>query len=433
MATPLRRLDARDAGFGAEFERLERRRVQEKAAVELRVSEIIEDVRQRGDDAVVEAVERYDGVRIEADDLVWSAEQIEKGAAGLEAAARDAFARAAERIRSFHAERVPASWTTGREGESLGQRVGPLASVAIYAPAAKAPLASTVLMLAMPAAVAGVRDLVMATSGIVAHPAMLEAARLSGVERLLRAGGAQAVAALAYGTERVARVDKIVGPGSVWVQTAKRLVFGEVAIDSEAGPSEVLIIAEQGAPPAFVAADLLAQAEHEELASVVLMTPSAALLDEVDAELARQIPGQPRAEIIRASLGDRSAAILVRDLDEACELANRYAGEHVQLYVEDSARWLDRIEHAGAIFIGAYSPVPLGDYLAGPSHVLPTGGTARFFSPVGVEDFLKRTSVIEFSRDGLRRVADDAIRLAELEGLFAHAAAVRLRTGEDES
>ena len=433
MATPLRRLDVGDDGFGAEFERLERRRAQEKAGVEERVSEIIEDVRRRGDAAVVEAVERYDGVRIEPDELVWGPEEIEKGAAGLEVEARDALARAAERIRRFHAERVPESWTVERDGERLGQRVLPLGSVAIYAPAAKAPLASTVLMLAVPAAVAGVRDLAMATSGIVPHPAMLEAARLAGVERLLRAGGAQAVAALAYGTERVARVDKIVGPGSVWVQTAKRLVFGEVAIDSEAGPSEVLIIAERGAPPAFVAADLLAQAEHDELASVVLLTPSAELLDEVDAELARQIPAQPRAGIIRSSLADRSAAIRVRDLDEACELANRYAAEHVQLYVGDSARWLDRIEHAGAVFVGPYSPVPLGDYVAGPSHVLPTGGTARFFSPVGVEDFLKRTSVIEFSRDGLRRVAGDVIRLAELEGLFAHAAAVRLRTGEDES
>jgi histidinol dehydrogenase len=433
MATPLRRLDASDAGFAAEFERLERRRVHEKAAVELRVSEIIEDVRQRGDDAVVEAVERYDGVRIEPDDLVWGPEKIEKGAAGLEVEAREAFVRAAERIRRFHAERVPESWMTERDGERLGQRVRPLSSVAIYAPAAKAPLASTVLMLAMPASVAGVPDLVMATSGIVTHPAMLEAARLSGVQRLLRAGGAQAVAALAYGTERVARVDKIVGPGSVWVQTAKRLVFGEVAIDSEAGPSEVLIIAEESASPAFLAADLLAQAEHEELASVVLVTPSAALLDEVEAELARRIPDQPRADIIRTSLGDRSAAIRVRDLDEACDLANRYAAEHVQLYVEDSARWLDRIEHAGAVFLGPYSPVPLGDYVAGPSHVLPTGGTARFFSVVGVEDFVKRTSVIEFSREGLRRVADDAIRLAELEGLYAHAAAVRLRTEGDES
>jgi histidinol dehydrogenase len=431
MASPLRRLDTAGADFAPAFERLERRRVQEKAAIEERVLEIIEDVRARGDEAVVEAVERYDGVRIGVDELVWGPDQIEKGASGLDPEVGKAFADAAERIRDFHSRRVPESWVERNDHESLGQLVRPLASVAIYAPAAKAPLASTILMLAIPAKVAGVPDLTMATSGIDTHPAMLEAARLSGVSRLLRAGGAQAVAALAYGTERVQRVDKIVGPGSVWVQTAKRLVFGEVAIDSEAGPSEVLVIAEADANPAWVAADLLAQAEHEELASVVLVSPSEALLDAVDRELERQIPDQPRARIIRTSLGDRSAAVRCRDLDEAFELGNRYAAEHLQLYVAGADRWLDRVENAGAVFVGPYSPVPLGDYVAGPSHVLPTGGTARFFSPVGVEDFVKRMSLVEFSEAGLRQVGPIAIRLAELEGLFAHAQAVRLRM-EDE-
>jgi len=222
-----------------------------------------------------------------------------------------------------------------------------------------------------------------------------------------------------------------VGPGSVWVQTAKRLVFGEVAIDSEAGPSEVLVIAEADADPRFVAADLLAQAEHEELASVVLVTPDEALIAAVDVELERRIPGQPREEIIRSSLGDRSAAVLCRDLDEAFDLANRYAAEHLQLYVRDAQRWLGRVGNAGAVFVGPYTPVPLGDYVAGPSHVLPTGGTARFFSPVGVEDFVKRMSLVEFSAEGLRAVGPDAIRLAELEGLFAHAEAIRVRQ-EDE-
>jgi histidinol dehydrogenase len=427
VGSPLRRLDTRASDFEVAFERLECRRRQGKAAVEERVLEIIEDVRLRGDDAVVEAVERYDGVRIGKDELVWGPEQIEKGASRLEPRAREAFVAAAERIRDFHARRVPESWSERNDRERLGQLVRPLGSVAIYAPAAKAPLASTVLMLAIPALVAGVPDLTMATSGIDTHPAMLEAARLSGVSRLLRAGGAHAVAALAYGTERVARVDKIVGPGSLWVQTAKRLVFGEVAIDSEAGPSEVLVIAEADADPAYVAADLLAQAEHEELASVVLVSPSESLIEAVDAELERQIPAQPRAEIIRTSLAGHSAAVRCRDLDEAFELSNRYAPEHLQLYVADADCWLDRVENAGAIFLGPYSPVPLGDYVAGPSHVLPTGGTARFFSPVGVEDFVKRMSLVEFSAEGLRAVGPDAILLAELEGLFAHAQAVRLR------
>jgi histidinol dehydrogenase len=427
MGSPLKRLDTRAPDFERSFERLERRRGHERAAIEERVQEIIEDVRRRGDDAVVEAVERYDGVRIGVDDLVWGPDQIEKGASGLDTETREAFTVAADRIRDFHSRRVPESWIERGDRQRLGQLVRPLASVAIYAPGAKAPLASTVLMLAMPAKVAGVPELTMATSGIETHPAMLEAARLSGVARLLRAGGAHAVAALAYGTERVPRVDKIVGPGSVWVQTAKRLVFGEVAIDSEAGPSEVLVIAEADANPVYVAADLLAQAEHEELASVVLISPSEALLAAVDAELELQIPEQPRAEIIRTSLADRSAAVRCRDLDEAFELGNRYAAEHLQLYVADADRWLERVENAGAVFIGPYSPVPLGDYVAGPSHVLPTGGTARFFSPVGVEDFVKRMSLVEFTAEGLRDVGPVAIRLAELEGLFAHAQAVRLR------
>ena len=431
MATPLIRLETTSADFEAAFGRLERRRSDERAAVEERVSEIIEDVRRRGDAAVVEAVERYDGVQIRAEELVWGPEQIEEGASELEAGAREAFSRAAQRIRDFHTRRVPESWVERDGGQRLGRLVRPLASVAIYAPAAKAPLASTVLMLGIPASVAGVPELVMATSGIEPHPAMLEAARLSGVSRLVRAGGAHGIAALAYGTESVARVHKIVGPGSIWVQTAKRLVFGEVAIDSEAGPSEVLIVAEAGANPVYLAADLLAQAEHEELASVLLVTPSDALLGQVLAELERQLPAQPRAEIIRTSLADRSAAVLCRDLDEAFALANRYAPEHLQLYIDDADRWLDRVEHAGAIFIGPYSPVPLGDYVAGPSHVLPTGGTARFFSAVGVEDFVKRTSLVEFTREGLRAVGADAITMAELEGLFAHAQAVRLRMEED--
>ena len=376
----MRVLDSRDADFEQSFARLEKRRDSGRSQVEDAVAAIIEDVRLRGDRALVEAVERYDGASIPIAELIWGPEEIEKGASRLAPEDRSALANAAERIRSYHAERVPESWDLTREGERLGQLVRPLERVAIYAPAAKAPLASTVLMLAIPAQVAKVSDITLASSGADPHPAILESARLSGVARLLRAGGAHAVAALAYGTERVPRSDKIVGPGSVWVQTAKRLVFGEVAIDSEAGPSEVLIIAEPGSRTDFLAADLLAQAEHEELSSVVLVSTSEALVRETLGELRRQLPEQPREEIIRTSLGDRSAAIIVRDADEAIDIANRYAGEHVQLFVDEPADWLDRIRHAGAIFVGPYSPVPLGDYVAGPSHVLPTGGTARFFS-----------------------------------------------------
>jgi histidinol dehydrogenase len=426
----LRLLDTRAPEFEAQFATLEGRRLEAKEEVDRVVLEIIEDVRRRGDVAVIEAAERFDGQQLTPDRLLLGPDEIEARAGGLDRDARAAFATAAARVRRFHAERVPQSWDFLDGGTRLGQLVRPLARVAIYAPAAKAPLASTVLMLAIPAAVAGVSELTLATAREI-HPAIFEAARLSGVAAILNVGGAQAVAALAYGTETVTRSDKIVGPGSVWVQTAKRLVFGEVAIDSEAGPSEVLIVAETGAPAEYLAADLLAQAEHEELASVVLVSPDDALLRETLEALGRQIPGQPRIEFIRHSLADRSAAILARDLDECYDLANRYGAEHLQLYVDDPRGGLERIENAGAIFLGPYSAVPLGDYVAGPSHVLPTGGTARFFSPIGVEDFLKRMSVLEFDRAGLREVGPAAIRMAELEGLYAHAQAVRLRLAEE--
>jgi histidinol dehydrogenase len=312
-------------------------------------------------------------------------------------------------------------------GEILGQLVRPLARVGLYVPGFTAPLASSVLMLGIPAAVAGVRELVMVCPGLELHPAVLEAARLAGVTQLLRVGGAQAIAALAYGTQTLRRVDKIVGPGNAYVQAAKRQVFGEVAIDAEAGPSEVLIVADASAPATLVAADLLAQAEHDEMASVVLATPSESLVRTTLDELAKQIAQLPREAVARRALSQRSALVVTRDLEQAMELANRYAAEHLQLMVEDPARWLDRVENAGAVFLGTHSPVPLGDYVAGPSHVLPTGGTARFFSVVGVEDFLKRMSVIGFSEQALQRLGAVAARLAELEGLDAHARAVRRR------
>jgi histidinol dehydrogenase len=281
-------------------------------------------------------------------------------------------------------------------------------------------------MLAIPASVAGVSEIVMAVSGSAIHPAIFAAAELAGVCCIVRLGGAQAVAALAYGTATVPRVDKIVGPGSSYTQTAKRQVFGDVAIDAEAGPSEVLIVAEADAPPDYLAADLLAQAEHD-MASVVLVTPSEELARATLGELERQIPDLPHQEVMRQSLGERSAAIVTRDLDEAFELSNRYAPEHLQLYLSEPDPWLERVRNAGAVFLGPYSPVPLGDYVAGPSHVLPTGGTARFFSVLGVEDFVKRMSVVEISAEGIERIGPAAIRLAELEGLGAHAQAVRLR------
>jgi histidinol dehydrogenase len=426
-ANPLPVLSTRDPRFETDFARLERRRGRARAAVDEAVAEVVEDVRQRGDRAVIEATQRFDGYVLTPERMVLSRAEIEKGAARLDPEARSALEQAASRIRSFHEQRVPSSWQLEREGERLGQRVRPLDRVAIYVPSFKAPLASTVLMLGIPAVVAGVPEVVMATSTEHPHPAILAAAELAGIERIYRIGGAQAIAALAFGTESVRRVDKIVGPGSVWVQAAKRQVLGEVAIDAEAGPSEVLIVADDSADPRLLASDLLAQAEHEESASVVLACPEQDLIRAVLDELEAELPKLPRRAICEQSLRDHSAAILTRSVEEAIELANRYAAEHLQLVVREPRAWLDRVRHAGAVFLGPHTPVPLGDYVAGPSHVLPTGGTARFFSVCGVEDFVRRMSVLEFSRPALERVAGVAVRMAELEGLGAHARAVRVR------
>ena len=425
----VQRLDTSVSGFESEFSKLERRRHGERAALEESVAAILADVRSRGDEGVLAAIERFDGYRTSASELVLTREQLEAGAAQLAPENADALQLAARRVKSFHSQRVPESWSQRADGERLGQLVRPLRRVAIYAPAGNAPLASTVLMLGIPAGVAGVPDLVVSSPGREPHPAMLEAARLVGASHLYRVGGAQAVAALAFGTESIPRVDKIVGPGNAYVQEAKRQVFGEVAIDSEAGPSEVFIVAEADADPALIAADLLAQAEHDVRSGAVLATPSEALARSTREQLEKQLSELPTAPVAGQALAAGGALIVTRDLPEALTLANRYAPEHLQLFTSDPDRWLPQIENAGAIFIGPYSPVPLGDYVAGPSHVLPTSGTARFFSVLRVEDFQKTTSLVEFSEAGFRRLAPAAARLARMEGLIAHSRAVEVRTG----
>ena len=425
----VQRLDTSVSGFESEFSKLEKRRHSERAALEESVAAILADVRSRGDEGVLAAIERFDGYRTSASELVLTREQLEAGAAQLAPENADALQLAARRVKSFHSQRVPESWSQRADGERLGQLVRPLRRVAIYAPAGNAPLASTVLMLGIPAGVAGVPDLVVSSPGREPHPAMLEAARLVGASHLYRVGGAQAVAALAFGTESIPRVDKIVGPGNAYVQEAKRQVFGEVAIDSEAGPSEVFIVAEADADPALIAADLLAQAEHDVRSGAVLATPSEALARSTREQLEKQLSELPTAPVAGQALAAGGALIVTRDLPEALTLANRYAPEHLQLFTSDPDRWLPQIENAGAIFIGPYSPVPLGDYVAGPSHVLPTSGTARFFSVLRVEDFQKTTSLVEFSEAGFRRLAPAAARLARMEGLIAHSRAVEVRTG----
>ena len=426
-ALELALLDTRDASFSERFRALEQRRSTDRSQLQERVAAIIADVRSRGDDAVIDAIERFDGYRLRPEELALSEAEIEAGATQLAAEDLAALELAAERVRRFHSLHVPATWRHDAPDERLGQLVRPLARVGLYVPAGVAPLASTTLMLGIPAEVAGVPERFMCSPGKVPHPAVVAAARLARVTRVYRIGGVQAIAALAYGTERIARVDKIVGPGTAHTQEAKRQVFGQVAIDSEAGPSEVFIVADAGARPDFLAADLLAQAEHDELASVVLATPSEPLARAVRDEIERQLPDLQRAEIARASLRQRSMLVVTRGLPEACELANRYGAEHLQLCVANPDAWLPLIEVAGAVFLGPYSPVPIGDYVAGPSHVLPTGGTARFFSVVGVEDFLRRISLIDLGEPAFRRVAPAAVRLARLEGLDAHARALEIR------
>lgn len=425
--TKLRLLSTADESFERDFGAIVDRRMIDQPRIHDAVSQIIEDVRQRGDDAVLDAIERFDGYRLTASDLEIGQAEIDAGAAKLGEPERRALADAAVRVERFHIEQAPKSWTRSGDGETLGQLIRPVGSAAIYIPGGTAPLASSVLMVGIPARVAGVENRVMTSPGRELPPAVLEAVRLAGVTRVFRMGGVQAVAALAYGTESVPRVDKILGPGNAYVQEAKRQVFGQVGIDAEAGPSEVFIVAERGSDANLLAADLLAQAEHDPMSSVVLATPDAELARAVIAAVGRQIGSLVRVEIARTALADRSAVIVSRDLDEAVDLANRYAAEHLQLFISDADRWLPRIQNAGAIFVGPYSPVPLGDYIAGPSHTLPTGGTARFFSVLGVDDFVKRMSLIEFDAAALARVAPAAARLADLEGLDAHARALRAR------
>ncbi len=401
--------------------------------VDAKVRDIIADVRARGDAAVRELTEKFDGRSpgpsgtYEIPRSRW-----DKAAEGLSPDVWRALERASERIRTFHTKQVESGYTLEEPGVYLELRVAPLERAGIYVPGGTAAYPSSVLMNAIPARVAGVQDIVMVTPG--ATDATLAAARLAGVHRVFEIGGAQAVAALAYGTESVPRVDKIVGPGNQWVAAAKRLVFGDVDIDAVAGPSEVLIVADDGGEPRWIAADLLAQAEHDVEARPILITTSAEIAAQVEVGLARQLADLPRADIARRSLESYGTCVVVDSIELAVELANRYAAEHVELQVHDAVNVADRITTAGAIFVGAFSAEAAGDYIAGPNHVLPTSGAARFGSPLGVYDFRKRTSIIRYAYQGLVNQVADITRLAKIEGLDAHgrSAAMRLAPAVDD-
>jgi histidinol dehydrogenase len=403
----------------------------ERLMPEQAVARILADVRERGDAALRDWTRRLDGVDLG---------EIAVPSIALEAALKrvppervEALELAIERVRAFHAKQPLTSWLDATPGGSLGQMVRPVERVGVYVPAGSAPLPSSLLMSAVPAQVAGVERIVVCAppgaDGEIA-PIILATAAIVGVDAIYRLGGAQAIAAMAYGSESVPRVDKIVGPGNLFVTLAKRQVFGAVGIDGLPGPTETMVIADERADPGLAAADLLAQAEHDVLASAILLTPSKPLAEAVARQIARQMEDLSRAEIIAASLADRGGAVITRDLDEAFDLANDYAAEHLCLLVADPWAWLGRVRNAGGVFLGESSFEVLGDYVAGPSHVMPTGGTARFASPLNVLDFVKITSVIGLAGESARQLSRAAATLAEAESLTAHAAAARARVEE---
>jgi histidinol dehydrogenase len=394
-----------------------------------RVAAIVEEVGREGDAALLTFTKRFDGVALEPGELRVSEREWAEARVPDDLGA--ALAEAARRIEAFHRHQVPRSWwIRDQHGSLLGQQVTPIERVGCYVPGGNAAYPSTALMTLIPAAVAGVRELVVVSppgpDGRL-NPAVLAAARLGGATEAYKVGGAQAVAALAYGTATIRRVDKIVGPGNIYVALAKRLVFGEVGIDLVAGPSEVVVVADASASARHVAADLLAQAEHDALARAVCLTPEMSLAEAVCAEVARQAPRLARAAIAAAAIRAHGAVVLTRDLAEAVALANRLAPEHLELLVADPFAWLSAVRHAGAIFLGPHTPEVVGDYLAGPNHVLPTGGAARFASGLSVEDFVKRSSVLQYSPAGLREAWPHLARLALAEGLGGHREAARVR------
>jgi histidinol dehydrogenase len=428
------RLSTADAGFEAAFKERLHWSAETDAQVEQRVEEILADVQRRGDAAVLEYTNRFDALAAgSVQELELTQAELKAAFDGLPAAQRDALQAASLRVRTYHQAQKKAngeSWSyRDEDGNLLGQKVTPLDRVGIYVPGGKAAYPSSVLMNAVPAQVAGVGEIIMVvpTPRGEKNALVLAAAHVAGVSRVFRIGGAQAVGALAYGTQTVPRVDKITGPGNAYVASAKRRVFGIVGIDMIAGPSEILVLADGSTPPDWVAMDLFSQAEHDELAQSILLCPDAAYLAKVQAEIDRLLPAMPRAEIIAKSLNGRGALIQTRSMEEACEISNRIAPEHLEIASSEPHRWEPLLKHAGAIFLGAFTSESLGDYCAGPNHVLPTSSTARFSSPLGVYDFQKRSSLIEVTEAGAQKLGAIAAELAYGEGLQAHAQAAEMR------
>lgn len=403
----------------------------ENKEVQRTVDAIIADIRENGDKALFEYTKKFDKFDVTSENILVKRDEIEEAYSLVDKELTGVIKRSAERITSFHEKQKVNSWLEpARNGEMLGQLIRPLERVGVYVPGGKAAYPSSVLMNIVPAKVAGVGEIIMTTppdkNGKI-NPTTIVAADIAGVDKIYKAGGAQAVAALAFGTESIPKADKIVGPGNIFVALAKRSVYGYVNIDSVAGPSEILVLADESANPEYVAADMLSQAEHDEMASAILITVSASLAERVKAELERQTAKLERRAIIEKSLSDYGAIILVNNFDEACALSNAVAPEHMEVCTERPFELLPKIQNAGAVFLGHYTPEPLGDYMAGPNHVLPTGGTARFFSPLSIDDYIKKSSIISFSEEAFRELGEDVIKFANAEGLTAHANSVRVR------
>lgn len=415
------------------FEQLKNRNLENRADIEESVREILQSVKERGDAAVSEFTQKFDGAIVNPQEIEVSSGEMEDALVSVDEELLKVIKRAAENIRKFHARQKENSWfATGQDGVVLGQKVTPLERAGVYVPAGSAPLPSTVLMNVIPAKVAGVSEIILCSppekNGRI-HPLILACAKIAGADRVFKAGGAQAIGAMAYGTKTIPKADKIVGPGNIYVATAKKLIFGICGIDMIAGPSEVLVIADESANPKYVAADLLSQAEHDSLASAILVTSSRKIADAVNKELQIQLEKLPRKDIALQSINSFGAIIITGTIDEALEIANNIAPEHLEVCVEDPFSLLPSIKNAGAIFLGNYSPEPLGDYFAGPNHTLPTSGTARFSSPLGVYDFVKRQSIISYSKKAFEKIASDVAAFADAEGLTAHANSIRIREG----
>ena len=420
-----------EKSFEGALKKILKRGEADTSKVEEAVKAILDGVRRRGDRALITYTRRFDGVDLGKDDsMEISGGQLEEALDSIGRSDRQLLKNAARRIKTFHRRQLPKSWSMREEdGTLLGQRVTPLERVGIYVPGGKAAYPSTVFMNAIPAKVAGVEEIVMVTppSNTGLNPYVMAAAAIAGVDRVFQVGGAQAVGALAYGTKSIPKVDKIVGPGNIYVATAKRLVYGRVDIDMIAGPSEILIINDGTGEPEWMAADLLSQAEHDELASSVLITTSPEMAEAVSRAVTRQLKGLSRRAIAGQSIKKYGLIIVTKDLDEAAGIANSIAPEHLELFTRNPSRLLRKIRHAGAIFLGYHTPEALGDYIAGPNHTLPTGGTARFSSPLGVYDFIKYSSILSFPPRGLSRLGESVERFTAIEGLEAHGKSVSVR------